>query len=159
MTALWSSTLCPIDCFSKFHQRECLLGDYTNCGVLTLKLYPSEPNSKKLVTWQKINYVVMGKSSNGRDKVSRVEYCETTPSLLIPYLKPKLQEFVIHNFMWKWQEKKFKGFVPNLPLNTILYWIISLKTMPSKSKIWIGFHFKLWFLCISHIGSTQHMIQ
>ncbi len=78
-------------------------------------------NSERLGTWCKISYVVIGKTSSGRDKkVSRVEYCESKPSELIDYLKPRLQEFVLHNFTSKWQEKEFKSYVPNLPPNTML---------------------------------------
>ncbi len=39
---------------------------------------------------------------------------------MIEYLEPKLKEFVIHNFVAKWQEKEFKAYVPNLPPNTIV---------------------------------------
>ncbi len=42
------------------------------------------------------------------------------PCELINYLKPKLQEFLIHNFTSKWQEKEFKAYVPNLPPKTIV---------------------------------------
>jgi hypothetical protein len=72
------------------------------------------------MAWHKINYVVVGKTNDGRDKkVSRIEYCETRLNDLIEYLKPKL-EVVIHNFTSKWQEKEFKTYVPNMPLNTIV---------------------------------------
>jgi hypothetical protein len=73
------------------------------------------------MTWWKLIYVVVGKTSDGHDrKVSMVEYCETKPSHFIGYLKPKLQEFVAHNFIFKWQDNEFKSSIPNLPHNTIL---------------------------------------
>jgi hypothetical protein len=106
--------------FSSFHKRDCLLGNFPICGVKTLKIYPFDLNSERLVTWRKISYVVVGKSADGHDKkISKVEYCETQPSQLIGYLKPRLQEFVLQNFTSKWQEKEFKSYVPNLTLNTI----------------------------------------
>jgi hypothetical protein len=58
---------------------------------------------KETCHWCKINYVIVGKTNEGPNKkVFKVEYCETKPSELIDYLKPKLQEFVIHNFTFKW---------------------------------------------------------
>jgi hypothetical protein len=67
---------------------------------------------------EKNNNRVVGKSGHGHDKkVSRVEYCETQSSQLTGYLKPRLQEFVMHNFILKWQEKEFKSFVKKLPPN------------------------------------------
>ncbi len=76
------------------------------------------------MTWQKISYGVVEKSGDGHDKkVSRVEYCETQSSQLIGYMKPRLQEFVMHNFTSKWEEKEFKSFVPNLPPDTNFFCI------------------------------------
>jgi hypothetical protein len=65
--------------------------------------------------------VVIGKTNDGQEKkMSKVQYYETRPSVLIEYLKLKLQDFVIHSFTIKWQEKEFKAYVPNTPPNTIL---------------------------------------
>ncbi len=92
----------PCNFFSSFHKRDYLLGNFPICGVKTLKIYPFDLNSERLVTWRKISYVV-GKSADGHDKkVSKVEYCETQPGQLIGYLKPRLQEFVLQNFTSKW---------------------------------------------------------
>ncbi len=86
------------------------------------------------MTWRKISYVV-GKSVDRCDKkVFRVEYCETQPSQLIGYLKPRLQEFVLHNFTSKWQEKEFKFSIPNFPPNTILFGIDFFENYAFKVK-------------------------
>jgi len=133
LISIWSSILCPLFGFSTFHQRACLLGQCKNCGVETLKICPVELDLKKPMTWRKISYVIVGKNNDGCDKkVSRVEYCETQPSQLIGYLRPKLKELVMHNFMSKWQKKEFKSFVPNLPLNTILFCINFLENYAFK---------------------------
>ncbi len=96
------------------------MGQCKNYGVENLKICPVEPDSEKPLTWHKICYVV-GKSNDGCDKkVSKVEYRETQPSQFIGYLKLKLKDFVMHNFMAKWQEKEFKSSIPNFPPNTIL---------------------------------------
>jgi hypothetical protein len=50
-------------------------------------------NSNKLVAWRKIAHVVVGRISDGWEKkMSKVEYRETWPSVLIEYRKPKLQD-------------------------------------------------------------------
>jgi hypothetical protein len=45
---------------------------------------------------------------------------ETLPRILIDYLKPKLVEYVLHNFISKWQEKEFKRTLSRLQPDTIL---------------------------------------
>jgi hypothetical protein len=80
----------PYKWFSNFHHRSSLLGECTNCGVESLKICAIKLSSNRHVTWWKLIYVV-GKTSDGHDKkVSMVEYCETNPSHLIGFLKPKL---------------------------------------------------------------------
>jgi hypothetical protein len=48
-------------------------------------------------------------------------YNDTTPIDLIEYLKPRLLNFVLHNFVAYWQKKKFKGF-----LKHILFWVSNI---------------------------------
>jgi hypothetical protein len=124
LTSLCSAILCPKDGFEIFYQCDYIFSQCANCGVEKLKVYPYEQNlDLGVLPWCKISYVV-GKTSDGwNKKVSRVEYYETTPREMIEYLKPKLKEFVIHNFVAKWQEKEFKAYVPNLPRNTIVFYI------------------------------------
>jgi hypothetical protein len=65
------------------------------------------------VTWWKFKYVV-GKTSDSHDrKVFRVKYSKTKSNHFRGYLKPKLKEFVTHNFI-------SKSYVLVLPPNTIL---------------------------------------
>jgi Trm5-related predicted tRNA methylase len=100
------------------------VGECSNYGVETLKFCPSKLISKRLVTWHKISYITVGKTNEVQNKkVSRVEYCETKPRKVIEYLKPKLKNFVVHNFMSKWQKKEIKKYLPNLPPNTMVYCI------------------------------------
>jgi hypothetical protein len=43
--------------------------------------------------------------------------------VLIDYMKPNLQEFLIPNFTSKWQEKEFKAYVPKFPPNIVVFYI------------------------------------
>ncbi len=48
-------------------------------------------------------------------------YKNTYSDEFIEYLKPKLQHFVRHNFVARWQDKHFKTHGKSLPTNCILF--------------------------------------
>ncbi len=74
--------------------------------VSTLKIYPFELNSNRLVAWHIINYVV-GKNNDGQNKkVLKVEYCETKLNMLLKYIKSIFQEFFIQKFIAKHLARK-----------------------------------------------------
>jgi hypothetical protein len=64
-----------------------------------------ELTSEKLVSWKSIGYKLIGCTEEGVPrKAATLEYRETTPCELIEYLKPKLQSFVLHNYVATWQD-------------------------------------------------------
>ncbi len=63
----------------------------------------------------------MGRSNDGKDQqVFHLEYKQTPPHVMITFLKPKLKEFVVHNFEAKWQDNMFKICLQNLSFNQFL---------------------------------------
>lgn len=46
-----------------------------------------------------------------------LKHKQTNPHVLITFLKPKLVEFVVHNFEAKWQDNMFKSCLENLTTN------------------------------------------
>jgi hypothetical protein len=81
------------------------MGDCNHCGIHTLKLYPIELQTYKVIRWQNIGYKVVGQNEDCKDKkASKVEYHDIHPSELIEYLKPHLKAFVLHNFISRWQD-------------------------------------------------------
>jgi hypothetical protein len=71
--------------------------------------------------WHNIGHEVVVTTTNGREKkVSRVMYNDTTPIDLIQYLKLRLSNFVLHNFVIRWQRKEFKEFLKLIHENTII---------------------------------------
>jgi hypothetical protein len=73
------------------------------------KVYLKELVSNKLVQWKSIGYEVLKKTDDGRDKkVQKLEYHESQPKALLDYLKSRLKEFVLHNYVVKWQETQFE---------------------------------------------------
>lgn len=57
----------------------------------------------------------MGRLDDGKDRHALcLEYKQTPPHVLVMFLKPKLVEFVVHNFEAKWQDNMFKICLENL---------------------------------------------
>jgi hypothetical protein len=124
LTSLWSSILCPVPEFSLFHRRQCLMGDRENCGIQQFKVCDQEYATEQKVQWRHIGSEVVGKTRDGRDKkVPRVMFQETVPREMITYLRPKMEEFTVHNFFARWQEKEFKHFLKNIPPETVVSYI------------------------------------
>lgn len=68
-----------------------------------------------------IGYDVVGQTSNGwNKKAPKVLYNETSPKELISYFKPRLQSFVTHNFIAKWQDHHFKLIFMTIPNGSII---------------------------------------
>jgi hypothetical protein len=53
-------------------------------------------------------------------KAATFEYQETKPSDLFEYLKPKLQAFVLHNYIASWQDFEFRELFSSVPPNTLI---------------------------------------
>ncbi len=67
-----------------------------------------EGASFALVSWKHISMEkIMTKSGKEKKKLKLI-YKSTTSNDLGQYLKPKLQYFVYHNFVAKWQDQQFK---------------------------------------------------
>ena len=75
----------------------------------------------------------MGKSKDGSNKkFPKVEYMETLPSVMIEYMKLKLQDFVTYNFISWWQELQFNYLLRSLPSHIVLSCIEFSRNYPMK---------------------------
>ncbi len=64
---------------------------------------------------------MVGRTDEGKEKkVFKVDWKETIPTDLIKYLKPKLQFFIIHNYIANWQQSQFKAYLFDIPRRTII---------------------------------------
>ncbi len=89
-----------------------------------MNLCPHELFSNMLVKWKSIGYDVVGQTFNGRNKKApKVLYNETPPRELISYFKPRLQSFVTHNFIAKWQEHHFKLILMMISNRSIIFYV------------------------------------
>lgn len=121
VTELWQSLLCAKEPLSPWFKRDCLMGQCDQCGVKNLKLCPVELQSDQTISWRCIQYIVVGKNDEGQDKKSpSVQYMETPARELITYLKPKLTEFIVHNFIAQWQDSKFKEILVEFPKDAMI---------------------------------------
>jgi hypothetical protein len=78
LTKLWASIVCPKIDGHEWHKKSCLMGDYTLCGIGTLKVCTIEKiPSAKTIQW---NYqyatVMVGQKDNGdlRKKIAIYGY-------------------------------------------------------------------------------------
>ncbi len=96
------------------------MGDYPIFGIQLFQVYLKELVSHRKTQWCDIGHEVVGTTTNGQEKkISKVMYNDTTPIDLIKDLKPRLLNFVLHNFVACWQEKEFKGFLKHILEDTI----------------------------------------
>jgi hypothetical protein len=87
---------------------QCLLGTCSDCGVQLLPVYNDEVQNPTgvLVEWRRF---ALEQTTSRKGKVSKkltLVYKKTFPDVLLEYMRPKLQNFVKHNFVAKWQDLK-----------------------------------------------------
>jgi hypothetical protein len=109
LTNLWTSILCEKDEFQMWHRQDCLMGNCTNCGVSFLKVCAQEMTSEMLIKWKNISYKMVGTTDDENPrKASTLQYRETPAYEFFHYLWPKLESFVLHNYVASWQDFQFK---------------------------------------------------
>ncbi len=79
-------------------------------------------------------------------------YKKTNNEKSIKYFKPKLQNFVKHNFVSRWQNKQFKASIISFPENIIVFIVDFAENY--SFEVQIDMQFMHWHLAIrSHIGT------
>ena len=94
-----------------------------HCGVDMLVLCPQEESSdcNQLVKWTHYQKVVAGKTKQGKDfKVLRLQYKQTIARQFRQYFRPRLTQFVTHNFISKWEEEQFRVSLFTFPPQPIV---------------------------------------
>jgi hypothetical protein len=71
-------------------------------------------------------------------KASKLEYKETPSCDLIQYMQPCLKEFVLHNYIARWQDSQFKEVLSNVFDDMVISCIDFSEnyTMKIHNKIW-----------------------
>lgn len=56
-----------------------------------------------IISWRQFEKVLMGRLDDGKDQHALcLENKQTPPHVMTAFFKPKLKEFVVHNFEAKW---------------------------------------------------------
>ena len=122
VTDMWHSVLCPVK-EDGWHARKCIKGECDFCGVDMLQLCPREMDDSipLMVQWHNFEKVVHGRTRAGKEnKVLRMMYQSTAAPIFVDYLKQKLSNFIIHNYIAKWQAEQFKVSINTFPPDSIL---------------------------------------
>jgi hypothetical protein len=68
-----------------------------------------DPSNQSLVEWRAFEKISFGKIKEGEVKeVFRLENKLTKPREFLFYATPKIQKFVMHNFVAQWQDYQFR---------------------------------------------------
>jgi len=119
---LWESIVCRKDEFAEWHARDCLFGLCDDCGVDYLPICPieEEGTSDIKVFWKRFEMKTIVTSQREEKQKSHLAYKSTTSDKFIDYLKLKLQFFVQHDFVARWQDQQFKKSLENIPIDEII---------------------------------------
>ena len=121
LTDIVQQTLCPKQEGKCYNEKDCLYRECPHCGVVNFETYHQEEDQSvnaPLVKWEKFEYVVCGKDTNGKDKKRlRIVSKETSPGEMFKYFKSLLQGFPAHQFRASWQHQQFKELMGKLPLH------------------------------------------
>ena len=114
--------MCPKGEFEEWHSRDCLYGECENCGVDYLPVCPVEEDgsSSLMVNWKRYEMKeIITKKGLQRKKLC-LTYKTTSSAEFLDYLKPKLQFFIQHNFVARWEDAQFKKSLENIPADGIV---------------------------------------
>jgi len=119
---MWETRVCPKNEFDEFHKCICLFGNYSRCGVAILPLCPNEAIGFDfvMVQWRRSALeTTMSRVSMALKKLTLV-YKTRSIDEFIDYMKPKLQHFVRHNFVMRWENEHFKNCIKFFPTNIMV---------------------------------------
>jgi len=80
-----------------------------------------ENTSHNLMMWKCYEKVVHGKTRAClKNKVLRLQYNEITVHVFFSYTRPRLQKFILHNFMARFQEEQYKTCLETFPPEIVM---------------------------------------
>ena len=122
LTTISEAVLCPRPPNSPWHSKDCFFGDCESCGVDILPMCPTEEDglSPIYVAWKHYEMQSITTRKGLQRKKLQLVYKDTTSRELIQYLKPKLQFFVRHSFVAKWEDEQFRTCLRTSPADTMV---------------------------------------
>lgn len=75
--------------------------------------------------------------TNERRPKKRIKeaFKETSASMFLDYLRPKLHQFIMHNSVARWQDNQCKLAMANLPSDALYHTLILLEIAHFKSRM------------------------
>ncbi len=117
ITKMWQLIVCEKGEEEEWHKKKNLYCQCGECGVENFPFRLEEVNSSSeaLVEWKRFTMeTTMTRSGKTLEKLTLV-YKKTNSDEFVHYLKPKLQTFIRHNFVSRWQDKQFKSNIKSFP--------------------------------------------
>jgi hypothetical protein len=110
------SILCPLDEFTEWHDRKCVFGECKDCGIAYFSCCPIEEQGKSLekVNWKHFAYQTITIKKGLEKQKLQLVYKSSGSDEFLAYLKPKLQFFVQHSFVTRWQDAQFRKCLDNI---------------------------------------------
>ncbi len=119
---MWDVIMYPKDEYEEWHRCNCLFGNCPSCGVQKLSLCLKEVigSYSYIIHW--CHFALETTMANNGQPLKKLTlvYKNTTSSEFIEYLQPKLQHFVKHNFVARWENKHFKQCIKYFPNNIVV---------------------------------------
>jgi hypothetical protein len=105
-TTLWETIVCLKDLHFEWHSRDYVFGKCQDYGVENLTFYPIEEEgiSNVLVHGKHFSMETIVMKKGEEKKKLKLMDKSTNSKEFIQYLTPKLQYFVQHNFVTRWQD-------------------------------------------------------
>jgi hypothetical protein len=159
ISVLWEECVCPKGEFDQWHKLECVMGTCGQCGIDKLSLCPAEilGLEEYKLKWKCFQYEEVGRTAEGRPRKRIKEtFMETSPSVFIEYMKPKVHQFIKHNFVASWQDEACKEMMVNMPAGVLVSHIDFAENYTFQIQNEIQSMY--FFLKVSRYWSTLHCI-
>lgn len=121
-TELQEAILCPKGEFSEWHNKACVYGECELCGVELLPICPNKEEgiSNAKVQWKRFEMVDIVTTRGEKRRKLQLVYKNTTSDEFLAYFRPKVQFFVQHSFVAKWEDRQFRDCLNNFPDDAIV---------------------------------------
>jgi hypothetical protein len=122
-TELWQAIVCDKMDADLWHQYDCLMELYTECGVSKIQFcqYELRPPEQFVLNWKCFEKTFVGQGEDGEPKKRiREVFKKTSIPEFLDYFLPNLAKFVIHNFVARWQDSQCQNAMSEFPADMIL---------------------------------------
>jgi hypothetical protein len=93
----------------------CAQNQLSPTGMISLCNREVDAGNQSPIAWRRFEKVLAGKNRKGElKKVIRLEYKFTNTHTFLQYAMPKIQHFIWHQHVARWQDSEFKSCLANL---------------------------------------------